>query len=121
MKRYFVLCCVSLLLLTVLSGCMSGGKTMAARGVFALPEDTASTAQKEALGISRQQAAEIALNHVGLTMDQVTGLQVDFSVDHGAPEYDVEFIHQSYAYEFEIHGQTGKILSFDKEYVQNES
>jgi len=36
-------------------------------------------------------------------------------VDDGIPEYSVEFRHDGWEYDYEIHAQTGKILDWDKE------
>lgn len=65
--------------------------------------------------LTREQAQEIALKHAGLTKDQVSRLQVEFDYDDGRPEYSVEFRHNGWEYDYEIHAQTGKILDWDKE------
>ena len=66
--------------------------------------------------LTREWAEEIALNHAGLTKDQVTRLKTEFDYDDGRPEYSVEFRHNGWEYDYEIHAQTGKILDWDKEY-----
>lgn len=69
----------------------------------------------EADTITPEQAQKIALDHVQLTADQVTSLRTRYDMDDGIPEYDVEFYYDTFEYEFEIHAQTGKILSFEKD------
>ncbi len=65
--------------------------------------------------ITREQAQEIALKHAGLSKSQVSRLEVEFDYDDGRPEYSVEFRHNGWEYDYEIHAQTGRILSWDKE------
>lgn len=66
--------------------------------------------------LTAEQAKEIALTHAGLTADQVKGLKVELDYDDGVPEYQVEFRHNGWEYDYEIHAQTGKILDWDKEF-----
>ena len=65
--------------------------------------------------ITPEQAKTIALNHAGLTPAQVTGLRAEYDVDDGVAHYDVEFRQDRWEYEYEIHGQTGAVLSFEKD------
>ena len=76
----------------------------------AIPTETA------AQPITQADARKIALDHLGLTTDQVTGLRTEYEVDDGVPQYDVEFFNGDWEYEFEIHAETGRILSFDKDH-----
>lgn len=67
--------------------------------------DTAITADK---------AKEIALNHAGLTADQVTFVRSELDRDDGRLMYDVEFYTSDYKeYDYEIDASTGEILSYD--------
>ena len=59
---------------------------------------------------------KIALDYLGLTADQVQRLRTGYEIDDGIPQYDVEFLEGDWEYEFEIHAETGKILSFDKDH-----
>ena len=43
-------------------------------------------------------------------------VRTEFEVDDGAPQYDVEFHQGDWEYEFEIHAENGKILSYDKDH-----
>ena len=75
----------------------------------------ADTKPAEAKKISAAEAKSIALAHAGLTEAQVKGLRAEYDRDDGRPEYDVEFRVGNMEYEYEIHAETGKILSWDKE------
>ena len=72
-------------------------------------------AEPEVKKLTATQAKSIALAHAGLTEGQVKGLRAEYDRDDGRPEYDVEFRVGSTEYEYEIHAETGKILSWDKE------
>ena len=65
--------------------------------------------------ITAQQAQEIALNHAGLTADQVTLLRCALDREDGRQVYDVEFYNSaSYIeYDYEIDASSGDILSYD--------
>ena len=65
-------------------------------------------------GVTADQAKEIALNHAGLTADQVTFIRAQLDRDDGRQVYDVEFYDGSYTeYDYEIEVSTGTILSYD--------
>ena len=65
--------------------------------------------------ITPEQAQTIALEHAGVTADEVTGLHAVMDIDNGRQEYDVEFRVGHLEYEYEIDAVTGQILSFDKD------
>lgn len=132
-KQLTALLLVSALFLT-LSGCASVRKLDAAedrveakldaaeekledtiRGAV-LPEKTAPAAPEGSGLLSEEQIQKIALDHAGFTAEQVTNLRTKYDPDDGIPQFDVEFSREDWEYEFEIHGETGKILSFDKEH-----
>ena len=69
-----------------------------------------------AQAITKEDAQKIALDYLGLTADQVTRLRTSYEIDDRIPQYDVEFLEGDWEYEFEIHAETGKILSFDKDH-----
>lgn len=66
-------------------------------------------------GITEEEAAWIALDHAGLDQNQVTHLRARYDRDDRIPEYDVEFREGRWEYEYEIHAETGKILSWEKD------
>ena len=77
---------------------------------------TAQPADAAAGSITKEGAEQIALDHVGLTRDQISRLRTEYDIDDGITQYDVEFISGDWEYEFEIHAENGKILSFDKDH-----
>ena len=72
-------------------------------------------ASPESNRITKEEAIAIALKDAGLTEDQVTRLHAEFDYDDGRPEYDVDFRQGGFEYDYEIHAETGKILSRDKD------
>ena len=65
--------------------------------------------------LTMEEAQNIALKHAGFTADQVTALHAEYEIEHGFPQYDVEFRHGAWEYDYEIHGNTGEILSYSKD------
>lgn len=66
-------------------------------------------------GITREQAEQIALEHAGLTADQVTRLRTEFEIDDGIPRFEVQFRQGRWEYDYEINADTGGILSYDRD------
>ena len=66
--------------------------------------------------LTKEQALEIALKHLGFTADQITRLRTEYEIDDGIPQFDIEFHQGDWEYEFEIHAENGKILSYDKDH-----
>ena len=66
--------------------------------------------------LTEEQALEIALNHLGFSADQITRLRTKYEIDDGMPQFDIEFHQGDWEYEFEIHAENGKILSYDKDH-----
>ena len=68
----------------------------------------------ETAAVGEGKAKEIALNHAGLTEDQVTFVRSRLDWEDGRQVYDVEFYTSDYKeYDYEIDARTGEILSFD--------
>ena len=65
--------------------------------------------------ITAEKAQEIALAQAGFTADQVTRLRTEFEYDDRIPQYDVSFQEGYWEYEYEIHAETGEILSWEKD------
>lgn len=65
--------------------------------------------------ITADEAIAIALADAGLTEDQVTRLHAEFDYDDGRPEYEVEFRKDGFEYSYDIHAESGRILSRDKD------
>lgn len=128
---------LSLLLVTVLAvpamtGCQTGqvGRSVesAGRAVERGVESVGDTLKKSveltsAVESSRpanpkmtlEEAQGIALKHAGFSADQVTALHTEYEIEHGIPQYDVEFHHGNWEYDYEIHADTGEILSYSKD------
>ncbi len=66
--------------------------------------------------LTAQEAKDIALSHAGLSANTVKGLKAEFEKDDGRPEWEVEFYVGGFEYSYEIHGKTGKILDWEKEF-----
>ena len=76
------------------------------------PESTQAPASTR---LTAAQAKAIALEHAGITADAIRFLRVGFDFDDGNPRYEVEFVSDSWEYEYDIHAETGAILSFEKD------
>ena len=65
--------------------------------------------------LTAADAERIALEHAGFSADEVQHLRTESEIDDGVPEYQVEFRHGRWEYDYEIHAETGAILSFEKD------
>lgn len=81
-----------------------------------VPADSGTDIAAAADPVTKEGAEEIALKYLGLTRDQVKRLHTEYEIDDGVGQYDVGFISGDFEYEFEIHGETGNILSYDREH-----
>lgn len=66
--------------------------------------------------LTKEEALQVALDHLGFTAEQVTRVRTEYEIDDGIPQYDVEFHQGDWEYEFEIHAENGKIISYDKDH-----
>lgn len=127
-NRFFVFCLAAALILPVITGCSAQGAERklesAGRAVESRAESIGETIKQAAEtrnapaaepAITLDEAKEIALKHAGFTADQVTALHAEYEIEHGIPQYDVEFHHQHWEYDYEINADTGEILSFSKD------
>ena len=78
-------------------------------------EPSAPAAPALAATLTKEEAEAIALEYANFTADQVSYLRTEFEIDDRIPQYDVQFHEGFWEYEFEIHAETGAILSFDKD------
>lgn len=79
----------------------------------ATPEAGGTTAPTTAL--TREEAEAIALEHAGFTADQVKYLHTEYEIDDGRPQFEVSFHQDRWEYDYEIDGETGRVLSFEKD------
>ena len=130
--RLFSLLLAAMLFAMAMTGCQTGevGQNVESaaraveRGVESagdmLTHSMTTTAAVESTrnanpAISLEEAQNLALEHAGLTAGQVTALRTEYEIEHGIPQYDVEFRHGAWEYDYEIHADTGEILSFSKD------
>ena len=77
------------------------------------------TAQSGAGGtsadIGREAALAAALNHAGVSQDQVYGLEVKQEYDDGRLEYEIEFKTGGWEYEYTISAADGAILDSERD------
>ena len=73
---------------------------------------------QQSASIIEEQAKEIAANHAGVAVADVTFHSVSLEEDDGRRVYDVEFYSGSTEYDYEIDAATGDILSYDND-VEN--
>lgn len=110
---------LSVLMISLLTGCATP-KTHDATPKQQAQSDTGtqesqSPTETSAL-LSEEEAVTIALNHAELTKEQVTRLHAEYDLDDGVPTWEVDFDHDRIEYEYEIHAQTGEILSYDADF-----
>ena len=65
--------------------------------------------------LTADEAEKLALEHAGLTAEQVRHIRTAYEIDDGIRQYDVQFRMDRVEYEYEIHADSGDILSFDKD------
>ena len=73
---------------------------------------------QQSASITEEQAKEIAANHAGVAVADLTFHSVSLKEDDGRRVYDVEFYSGSTEYDYEIDAATGDILSYDND-VEN--
>lgn len=83
----------------------------------AVIESSTSPLQADGDGLDEARAAEIALQHAGVTESDTSYLLVRPDFEDGIQVYDVEFYVPSAAreYDYEIDASTGEIRSFDQD------
>ncbi len=65
--------------------------------------------------ITAEQAKTIALEHAGVTAEQAKGLRVEYEIDDGIAEYEVQFRIDRREYDYTLRADNGEILSFDRD------
>ena len=127
--RLFSLLLVTILVAPAMTGCQMARTVEAAgRGVVRRVE-SAGNSIKQAVktttatvpaeytnpALTLEDAQNIALKHAGFSVDQVTALHTEYEIEYGVPQYDVEFRRGAWEYDYEIHADTGEILSYSKD------
>ena len=133
MKAKLTIVLTLALLLLVFAGCQSANYGLQTPSVDApagranqevnpsgsLPETVPETVPETtaaALPISKEAATQLALKHAGLKSEDVTRLFAEYDYDDGTGHYDVDFRHEDFDYDYEIHGLSGEVLKSEKEY-----
>lgn len=128
-SRLIRLLLAAILVVCAMTGCQTAGKVESAgqsveRGVEAVgdtlkqaidPTAAAASGKYTNPALTWEEAQNIALKHAGFTADQVTALHTQYEIEHGVPQYDVEFQHGSWEYDYGIHADSGEILSYSKD------
>jgi len=133
MKRYFAVFLLAVFSLSLLSGCglftftakLDAAENAAEQKLDEMEKAAEAAAQAAVTGgtadqpaggeISGEEARNIALAHAGLAEGDVQGLRAEYEIDDGVPHYDVTFRVGRLEYEYEIHAETGEILSFERD------
>lgn len=93
-------------LLLMLTACSTGQKT-------AETAAQTGTSAPSAPAVSQEQAEAIALEHAGVTADEVSALHTEYEVDDGRPEYEIEFRTQTKEYDYTVRADTGEVIAYD--------
>ena len=67
--------------------------------------------------IDLEEAKSIALEHSGLSENDVVFVETKLERDNGRDEYDIEFTSGSVKYEYEIDAGSGNVLGFSSESI----
>ena len=65
--------------------------------------------------IAPEDVLAMAMGHAGVTADSVHAHTPELEKEDGQLIYEVEFHDANTSYSYEIHAQTGEILSFEKD------
>ena len=80
--------------------------------------DSAAMATLETLPgiLTPEEVRDIALKDAGLTLGQISRLQVEYDPENGQPRYEVEFHQGPWEYHYEIDARAGTILEQEREH-----
>ena len=98
----------------------AGGKIVNASRQVKVPACVA--AEQKAAGqnktgkTGREAAIDAALDHAGLSVDEVYGLKCEKDYDDGREIYEVEFKQGGYEYSYDIDANNFSIIEWDKDY-----
>lgn len=74
---------------------------------------TGTASQDGYIGV--ETAKQTALNHAGVTQDQLGYLEADYDYEDGRMVYEVEFAVGGVEYEYDIDAATGDILKYERD------
>lgn len=81
----------------------------------ASPEQTQKPSQNTDVKLSVQDARNKALEHAGLTANDIREFECELDRENGKMIYEIEFKSGTYEYEYEVDAQNGEILNHQKE------
>ena len=125
----FSILLVAILAVSAMTGCQAARTVESAGRAMERGAESAGESLKQAVNLTKatvdgndtnpaltvEEAQNIALKHAGFAADQVTALHTEYEIEHGVPLYDVEFRHGYWEYDYEIHAETGELLSYSKD------
>ena len=125
-KHFRAALLIAVLTLSLLTGCAVQAKGPDRTPAVSQEVPAASVEPSQALtgsqdvpepsrNLTAEEAQAIALEHAGFTADQVRFLRTEPELRDRVPHYDVEFAEGRWEYEYEIHAETGAVLSFEKD------
>lgn len=65
--------------------------------------------------VAEENAKTTALNHAGISAENVRGIDVETDEDDGIIKYEVEFESSGREYSYEVDAESGHILDYDKD------
>ncbi len=74
-----------------------------------------SSSYEQSVFITPEEAKRIALDHAGVSAEDAVFDRTERDYDNGIYHYEVEFRVGLIEYEYDIHAETGEILSFEKD------
>lgn len=113
MKKTLMIFSVILALLLTTGCAAANTRQTESNGVMAAAE-SATDVVTDPAPIQMEDAQSIALDHADVSAADATVLKTEY--DREDNKYDVEFRFGDYEYDYEIHADSGEILSHDKEY-----
>lgn len=82
---------------------------------YTVPADT-TTAEKTPEGfITQEEALAIALQHAGVSEQDIFKVEIKLENEHGRDEYDIEFHAAGREYSYDIDAQSGEIINSESE------
>jgi len=88
----------------------------AKKALLQIEKTTPPVTEPEKKTLTAAQAEDIALQNAGLTREVVTFSRTEKDIERSGTEWEIEFRHGDWEYDYTIHAETGKILEWDKEY-----
>lgn len=101
--------------MTILAGCQANATLIPEVSMPRVAVASAASETSAPRQLTAEEAEAIALEHAGLTADQVKNLRTERDYERGKPEYEVDFRQDRWEYDYRIDAETGNIISYDKD------